>query len=234
MRFEGLREILLKGGVAPRYVRRYLAELSEHLDDLIEKQQAQGYEGEDATLRARALLGEDRELAAAMLERKSLRSVTARAPWLIFGLLPPVAGIAAAFALIAPLALIARILHMVAKGGILAPQWFQGIAFAVTGAGNLALAPALAAGFALLAGAAADFLALAAACHCPAGADGPAIPGPFPRGRTARRLAHHRRSHMDLALAELARDMALVAGAVVADFAARLLVLPEKNDRQLT
>jgi hypothetical protein len=96
MRFEGLREILLKGGVAPRYVRRYLAELSEHLDDLIEKQQAQGYEGEDATLRARALLGEDRELAAAMLERKSLRSVTARAPWLIFGLLPPVAGIAAA------------------------------------------------------------------------------------------------------------------------------------------
>ena len=76
MRFEGLREILLKGGVAPRHVRRYLAELSEHLDDLTEKQRAQGYDGEDAALRARALLGEDRELAAAMLEQKSLRSIT--------------------------------------------------------------------------------------------------------------------------------------------------------------
>jgi hypothetical protein len=151
MRFEVLREILLKGGIAPRHVRRYLAELSEHLDDLIQKQQAQGYEGEDARLRARALLGEDRELAAAMLEQKSLRSITARAPWLVFGLLPPVAGLVAAFALIAPLALIARILHMVAKGGILAPQWFQGTAFAVTGGGNLALAPALAAGFVFLA-----------------------------------------------------------------------------------
>src|SRR6185312_17099619 len=124
MRFEDLRETLLKGGIAPRHVRRYLAELSEHLDDLTEKQRAQGYDREDAQLRARALLGEDRELAAAMLEQKSLRSLPARAPWLIFGLLPPVAGIAAAFALIAPLALIARILHMVAKGGILAPQWF--------------------------------------------------------------------------------------------------------------
>jgi len=151
MRFEGLREILLKGGVAPRHVRRYLAELSEHLDDLTEKQRAQGYDGEDAELRARALLGEDRELAAAMLEQKSLHSIPARAPWLIFGLLPPVAGIAAAFALIAPLALIARILHMAAKGGILAPQWFQETAFAVTGVGNLALAPALAAGFVFLA-----------------------------------------------------------------------------------
>lgn len=151
MRFEALREILLKGGVAPRHVRRYLAELTEHLDDLTEKQRAQGYEGEDAGLRARALLGDDRELAAAMLEQKSLRGITARAPWLVFGFLPPAAGIAAAFALIAPLALIANILHMVAKGGILAPQWFQGTAFVVTGIGNLALGPALAAGFAVLA-----------------------------------------------------------------------------------
>ena len=151
MRFEALREVLLKGGIAPRHVRRYLAELSEHLDDLEAQQRASGYDREDAAGRARALLGEDRELAAAMLEQKSLRSLPARAPWLIFGVLPPVAGIAAAFALIAPLALIARILHMVAKGGILAPQWFQGMAFAVTGAGNLALAPALAAGFVFLA-----------------------------------------------------------------------------------
>ena len=151
MRFEGLRESLLKGGVAPRHVRRYLAELSEHLDDLTEKQRAHGYEGEDASSRARALLGEDRELAAAMLEQKSLRSIPARAPWLIFGFLPPVVGIAAAFALIAPLILIANLQHMVGYDGINAPQWFRELAFAVTGVGNLALAPTLAAGFAFLA-----------------------------------------------------------------------------------
>ncbi len=151
MRFEGLREILLKGGVAPRHVRRYLAELSEHLDDLTAAQRALGYDGGDAALRARALLGEDAELAAAMLEQKSLRSLPARAPWLIFGLLPPVAGIAAAFLLIAPLALIAHTLKMVAPGGIDAPEWFRTAAFAVTGMGNLALAPLLALGFAALA-----------------------------------------------------------------------------------
>lgn len=151
MRFEGLREILLKSGVAPRHVRRYLAELSEHLDDLTEKQRAQGYEGEDAALRARALLGDDAELAAAMLEQKSLRSLPARAPWLIFGLLPPVTGIAAAFALIAPLVLTANGLHLVSHHGINAPEWFKMAAFAVTGLGNLALAPLLAAGFAALA-----------------------------------------------------------------------------------
>lgn len=151
MRFEVLREILLKGGVAPRHVRRYLAELTEHLDDLTEKQRAQGYDGEDAQLRAHALLGEDSELAAAMLEQKSLRSMTARVPWLMFGFVPPAAAIASAFILIAPLALIARILHMAVPSDIHAPGWFQTLAFALTGLGNLALEPALAAGFVFLA-----------------------------------------------------------------------------------
>jgi hypothetical protein len=151
MRFENLRETLLKGGIAPRHVRRYLAELSEHLDDLVGQQHALGYDGEDAAVRARARLGEDRELAAAMLEQKSLRSLPARAPWLIFGLLPPVAGIIVAFVVISPLVLIANGLHMVAPGGIDAPGWFRTLAFAITGAGNLALGPLLAAGFAMLA-----------------------------------------------------------------------------------
>jgi hypothetical protein len=151
MRFEGLREILLKGGIAPRHVRRYLAELTEHLDDLTEKQRAQGYEGEDAELRARALLGEDRELAAAMLEQKSLRSIAARAPWLVFGLLPPVAGIVAGFLLIGSLALTAHLQGMTTPGSINAPEWFKALSFAVTGLGNLSLAPLLAGTFVFLA-----------------------------------------------------------------------------------
>jgi hypothetical protein len=151
MRFEALREALLKGGIAPRHVRRYLAELSEHLDDLTAEQRRLGYEGSDASLRARALLGEDAELAAAMLEQKSLRSLPARAPWAIFVLLPPVAGIAAAFLLIAPLMLAAHGFHMVTPRGINAPEWFRTLTFLVTGLGNLTLAPLLAAGFVFLA-----------------------------------------------------------------------------------
>jgi len=151
MRFEALRETLLKGGVAPRHVRRYVGELSEHLDDLVKQQQALGYDGEDATLRARALLGEDRELAAAMLEQKRFRSLPARAPWLFFGLLPPVVGIAAGFLLIGSLALTAHLRGMTTPGHINAPEWFRTLTFAVTGLGNVALAPLLAATFVFLA-----------------------------------------------------------------------------------
>jgi hypothetical protein len=151
MRFENLRETLLKGGVAPRHVRRYLTELGEHLDDLTAQQREAGYDGEDAVIRARARLGSDAELAAAMLEQKQLRSLAARAPWAVFGLLPPVAGIVAAFTLIAPLALIVRINHMSSPHVLNAPPWFRQLAQATMMLGNLALAPLLAAMFVLLA-----------------------------------------------------------------------------------
>ncbi|MES2472007.1 MAG: hypothetical protein V4601_04095, partial [Pseudomonadota bacterium] len=86
MPFEAVTESLLKGGIAPRHVRRYVGELSDHLTDLTERQRANGYDGEDAHLRARALLGDDHELTAAMLENRRLRSWTARAPWLLLPL----------------------------------------------------------------------------------------------------------------------------------------------------
>ncbi len=59
MLFDNLAETLLKGGVAPRHVRRYLVELREHLEDLTDQQRQTGYDQEDAALRARALLGSD-------------------------------------------------------------------------------------------------------------------------------------------------------------------------------
>lgn len=88
--FYVLRERLLKAGIAPHHVRRYERELSEHLDDLVAMQKAKGYDGEDASLRARALLGPDDELAAAMTARREFRSLAARLPWLVFGVVPPV------------------------------------------------------------------------------------------------------------------------------------------------
>jgi hypothetical protein len=37
--FESLRDRLLRGGVAPRHVTRYLRELTEHLEDLIAEEE---------------------------------------------------------------------------------------------------------------------------------------------------------------------------------------------------
>lgn len=54
MPFEALRERLLTAGIAPRHVRRYLAELNDHLDDRTQAQRDAGYDTEDAKIRARA------------------------------------------------------------------------------------------------------------------------------------------------------------------------------------
>jgi hypothetical protein len=92
MPFEAVAETLLKGGVAPRHVRRYVRELDDHLGDLTERQREAGYDGDDAQARAR--LGDDRELAQAMLNQPGVRSWPARLPWLVFILLPPILTIA--------------------------------------------------------------------------------------------------------------------------------------------
>jgi hypothetical protein len=59
MPFDAVAETLLKGGIAPRHVRRYVRELAEHLDDLTAQQRAAGYDREGAASRARARLGDD-------------------------------------------------------------------------------------------------------------------------------------------------------------------------------
>jgi hypothetical protein len=145
MRFEGLREALLAGGIAPRYVRRYLRELEDHLADLINAQRAAGYDETDAAIRARALLGNKTELAAAMLAQPGLKSLPARAPWLVFGVLPPLA-IPALFMIAAlPLVATANLHGMVGRNTIVAPAWFRDLAHITALIANLLLAPGVAA-----------------------------------------------------------------------------------------
>ena len=86
--FEAVREQLLRAGVTPRYAKRYVTELREHLTDLIERERASGLGVEQATDRARALMGADADLVTAAIERGAPRSLAARAPWAIFVLLP--------------------------------------------------------------------------------------------------------------------------------------------------
>src|SRR5476651_1843822 len=101
MPFDAVAETLLKGGIAPRHVRRYVRELDEHLDDMTAEQRAAGFDAEDGAIRARARLGDDAELAQAMLEQPGMRSWPARLPWLVFLLLPPVLTAAIGLALYA-------------------------------------------------------------------------------------------------------------------------------------
>jgi len=148
--FDNLAETLLKGGIAPRHVRRYIAELREHLDDLAAEQREAGYDAQDAMIRARGRLGRDDELAAAMLEQKQFRSWAARAPWAVFLLLPPFAAIAIGMLFIGTLVLMGK--HYGFPGhGPLPPLWFQNFAAHVVAISNLVVVPLAAALFVAIA-----------------------------------------------------------------------------------
>jgi hypothetical protein len=86
--FYELRERLLRAGVAPRHVRRYLTELTDHLADLRAEEKHAGRSRADAEAAALARLGNMEDLARAMLEKRQLQSWSSRAPWAIFGIAP--------------------------------------------------------------------------------------------------------------------------------------------------
>jgi hypothetical protein len=86
--FNELRERLLRAGVAPRHVRRYLAELAEHLADLTAEEERAGRSRADAESAALARLGGTDDLFKAMIGQRQFQSWCARAPWALFSLAP--------------------------------------------------------------------------------------------------------------------------------------------------
>jgi hypothetical protein len=84
-RLENLRERLLRGGIAPRHVRRYLCELREHYDDALRAELARGSSLASAEQVAWARLGTEDDLARSVLAQPELRSTAARHPRLVFG-----------------------------------------------------------------------------------------------------------------------------------------------------
>jgi len=89
-----LRERLLRAGVAPRHVRRYLTELREHWADLTAEEERAGRNPAEAATLALTRLGRVDELARTMIEQPELRSWTAQAPWAVLGA-GPVLGLVA-------------------------------------------------------------------------------------------------------------------------------------------
>lgn len=86
--FNELRERLLRSGVAARHVRRYLAELSDHLADLRAEEQRAGLSPADAESAALARIGKTEDLAQALIEQRQFQSLCVRAPWAAFGFVP--------------------------------------------------------------------------------------------------------------------------------------------------
>ena len=87
--YRSLATRLLRGGIAPRRVRRLVAELRDHFEDLRNDALADGMTETEAASRATARLGSEQRVASEMLARPELRSWAARWPWAIYGLLPP-------------------------------------------------------------------------------------------------------------------------------------------------
>jgi hypothetical protein len=79
-RFESLRLELLQRGVTRAYVERTILELRDHYDDLESAALAAGLDGDEATHAARAALGDEREIAAAILAHTEFLSFSARWP----------------------------------------------------------------------------------------------------------------------------------------------------------
>jgi len=86
--FNELRERLLRSGVAPRHVRRYLKELADHLTDLRTAEEHAGSSRAEAEAAALVRLGSMNDLAKAMTEQRQFQSWSVRAPWAAFGLAP--------------------------------------------------------------------------------------------------------------------------------------------------
>lgn len=86
--FSELRERLLRAGVAPRHVRRYVNELRDHFADLKVEEQRAGRGPADAESAALVRLGAMDDLFKAMVEQRQFQSWCVRAPWALFGVAP--------------------------------------------------------------------------------------------------------------------------------------------------
>lgn len=147
--FDPLHERLLQGGVGRRHARRYVAELRDHLDDLVAEEIAAGHASAEARERAMARLGDVDALAQAMTARGEFRAWSARAPAAAYVLAPPLAlclGIALAMCAVVLMVNLLRPEHSSAAG---LPAWTPPLVAGVVGVVNAALAVLIGWGLAL-------------------------------------------------------------------------------------
>ena len=110
--FELLGERLLRAGIAPRHVRRYLRELRDHYDDAIRAEIDNGVGRAAAEDSAAKRLGEPDHLVESALARPELLSWSRRWPWAVYIVAP---------LLLYPAAFVATILAMVGLAQVVTP-----------------------------------------------------------------------------------------------------------------
>jgi len=131
--FARLKERLLQGGVAPRHVRRLIAELADHYDDVLDDELDKGLSADAARVAAWARMGAEDDVVGSILARPELQSLPARFPRLIFGLGPFALWIATIVASGYGLMLLFHVLRTVGllpPSGTPEPTWLHGPASA--------------------------------------------------------------------------------------------------------
>lgn len=130
--FDTLRGRLLDAGIAPRHIRRYLAELSEHLADLTAEETRAGRDPASAEDAALTRLGDTDLLARAMIRRAEFRSWSARAPWAVFLVAPPLALAGIGAVTIALLVAVVEFYRPEPGAHAILPAWFGPVALLAT------------------------------------------------------------------------------------------------------
>jgi hypothetical protein len=125
--FAAIREQLLRGGVAPKHVRRTIAELRDHHADLVSEATGRGATTAQATAEASARLGDQEALVGEVLRHSELRSWAHRWPWAIYGLAPLAVLVAAIIAALIAL-FVPVYVHGGASGHPSSPPWLRSLA----------------------------------------------------------------------------------------------------------
>lgn len=87
-RFEDLSRRLVRAGIAPRQVKRLVAEIEAHFADLVAELRSTGLSQAQSESQAAVRLGTDEVLIANIMAHPELRSWARQRPWLAFVLLP--------------------------------------------------------------------------------------------------------------------------------------------------
>jgi len=125
--FERLRDRLLTAGVSPRHVRRYMAELADHFDDLEVAAKSAGNPRPQESALER--LGSPDDLAQAMIARTELKAWAARAPWAVFLFGPPL--LLALIDVLSTVLMISVVKTVGLPPGQVAPSWLAALAAAI-------------------------------------------------------------------------------------------------------
>ena len=121
--FDPLWRRLLEGGIQRRPARRYLAELKDHLDDLIAEERRAMSDPREAETRALCRLGSFEMLADAMIERREFQTWGRKAPVAAYLIAPAVALAAITLLTVVGVVMTVKQVHG-ATGGAL-PGWLS-------------------------------------------------------------------------------------------------------------